>query len=47
MSCNRTPLLPVGESNVIGEEDHALGQLLCSVIPEGSALQLTTTAVHA
>jgi len=29
---------PVGESNIIGEEDHLLGELLGPVIPEGSTL---------
>lgn len=32
-------MLPIGESDVICEEDHALGQLLRPVIPECSTLQ--------
>lgn len=33
-------MLPIGESDVICEEDHALGQLLCPVVPESSTLQV-------
>ena len=39
--------LPVGESNVIGQEDHALGQLLSPMVPEGSTLQSKPTITEA
>lgn len=31
-------VLPVGESNVIGEEDHSLSQFLSTMVPKRSTL---------